>query len=519
MAGEPLHAHLRRWLRARAAGPDGALTDGELLGRFAAARDEAAFEVLVWRHGPMVLGVGRRLLRDAADAEDVFQATFLILSRRAGALRRRAALAAWLYRVAHRAALRLQAARARRAARERLPASDVPAPAAAAAEPDLAGALYDEVNRLPERYREAVVLCYLQGRTTAEAARALGCARGTVLSRLAWARQRLRRRLARRGLAPAALATLAAAGRASAPPAPEAVARVVKVATAGAAGAAACGAVAPQVMDLVRGGLRAMLWAKLKVVGLVVVAAGLAGAGLGTRYPAPAEAGPEPPAARASDPPPAAAPAREPHRLDEAREELARREEELARAEDRQLAELLEARKRVLLAEEKLRRTELELRGQRTQDDDRLTQLRHRKTAAAQMLAKLKEVTPEQRREMDQLVDEIRRQEAMIRAREAEGPDLLLRIRLELMEAQERLRVLERRQAEQRDRLASERDTAAGRLRHLLEDQPRRQAGEAPGPAAARLADLERKVDRLLRETAALREELRRARAGSSDKE
>jgi RNA polymerase sigma factor (sigma-70 family) len=189
----------------QAAGTAGhcALGDEQLLERWLARRDEAAFEVLLWRHGPMVLGVCRRLLSRPGDAEDAFQATFLTLLRRAASIRHGNALAAWLHRVAHRIALRLRAASARLARRERTWDDHAePVLAAAATDSDLGEQLDREIDRLPDSYRRIVVLCLLEGHTQAEAARRLGLPLGTVSSRLSRARARLQGRLARQGLAP-----------------------------------------------------------------------------------------------------------------------------------------------------------------------------------------------------------------------------------------------------------------------------------------------------------------------------
>src|SRR5262245_5809792 len=186
--------------------PPGGLSDARLLERWLDARDEAAFELLVWRHGPAVLGLCRRLLADAHDVEDAFQATFLALVRKAGSIGRQEAVGGWLYRVAYRVALRARAASARRRRETALP--ELPAPPAPddLAWRDLRPVLDEEVERLPGRLRSAFVLCCVEGLSQEEAAGRLGCAPGTVSSRLTRARQWLRRRLARRGIAPAALA-------------------------------------------------------------------------------------------------------------------------------------------------------------------------------------------------------------------------------------------------------------------------------------------------------------------------
>jgi cobalt-zinc-cadmium efflux system membrane fusion protein len=277
MAGEQLRTFLRR-LRC-AAGPEaGGASDAQLLERFATRRDECAFEVLVWRHGGLVLHVCRRLLRREQDAEDAFQATFLALARRAGSIGKGEALAGWLYKVAYRAALRLRARAAREAARRRdRLAPPAPRPAGGEAGADVWPVLDEEINRLPEKYRAAVVLCYLQGKTAGEAARVLGCARGTVCSRLAWARQRLRGRLTRRGLALAAAGLAVLLTPAAAPAA--LVGATVKGAVLFASGQAARGALPGPTAALAEGVLRAMVMTKVKTAAVVLLLGAL---GLGT---------------------------------------------------------------------------------------------------------------------------------------------------------------------------------------------------------------------------------------------
>jgi RNA polymerase sigma factor (sigma-70 family) len=205
----------------RVAGPSAEeAADGHLLRRFVTLHDEAAFALLLRRHGPMVLAVCRRMLRRSHDIEDAFQATFLVLARRAASIGHPHRLPNWLYGVAYRTALKARSLSARRHARERpLDDLDCPAPADGDA-PDLAALLHEEISRLPEKYRSAFILCYLQGKTTAEAGKELHCPRGTVLSRLAWARARLRGRLTRKGIAPSApvLSAALAAGARSALP-------------------------------------------------------------------------------------------------------------------------------------------------------------------------------------------------------------------------------------------------------------------------------------------------------------
>jgi RNA polymerase sigma factor (sigma-70 family) len=197
------HATISQFVRHLRLGPgpwaDAGGADHELLERFAAG-DEAAFAALVQRHGPLVLGLCRRLLGDPGMAEDVFQATFLVLARRAGSIRKRASVSSWLYGVARRLAHKARRGDSRRRQHERLAAQSRPshgAPDAGWAE--LLVVLDEELARLPERARAPLLLCYLEGCTQDEAARFLGWSVGTLRRRLAWGRDLLRLRLTRRG--------------------------------------------------------------------------------------------------------------------------------------------------------------------------------------------------------------------------------------------------------------------------------------------------------------------------------
>jgi RNA polymerase sigma factor (sigma-70 family) len=275
--GSPLSTVLGQLRRQAGRERFGALTDAELLRRYAGRHDEAAFEVLVWRHGAMVLSVCRRRLGHAQDAEDGFQATFLALARAAGTVSRRESVGGWLYRVACRVANRARLRAARRATQE-LP--EVPAPwgdpVHEAVWRNLGPVLDEEIARLPGKYRVPFVLCYLEGRSNAEAASELGCPRGTVATRLSWARQLLRARLTRRGVVlPGGLLAVALAQRAVAAPAPL-VLTTVRAALAFAAGGADLdGLVSPAVADLTKGALPTMVFTRSRIVAAVLLAAGL----------------------------------------------------------------------------------------------------------------------------------------------------------------------------------------------------------------------------------------------------
>lgn len=185
----------------------GAWNDEKLLDRFLGGGEpasEGAFTVLVSRHGPMVLGVCQHILGQAPEAEDAFQATFLVLARNAAGIRDRRVLGRWLYEVAYRIAIRSKASATRRRAVEKeaaLMSAVDDRPVIDPAWNELMPVLHEEVNRLPEKYRSAVVLCYLEGRTNEEAASLLRWPVGTVKGRLSRARDLLRSRLTRRGLA------------------------------------------------------------------------------------------------------------------------------------------------------------------------------------------------------------------------------------------------------------------------------------------------------------------------------
>ena len=180
----------------------GNLSDGQLLERFVARGEEAVFEALIERHGPMVWGVCRRVLRDHHDAEDAFQATFLVFARKAASIVPREKVGNWLYGAAYRTVRKARVIRARRQRRE-VYVDDIPGRCTGAAEPvsDLLSRLDEELCRLPDKYRLPIVLCDLGGRTHKEAAEELGWPIGTVSGRLSRARALLARRLARRGVA------------------------------------------------------------------------------------------------------------------------------------------------------------------------------------------------------------------------------------------------------------------------------------------------------------------------------
>jgi RNA polymerase sigma factor (sigma-70 family) len=283
---------------ARLAGADGPrdLADADLLERFRVGRDPAAFALLVERHGRAVLGTVRRLLGNAADADDAFQATFLVLLRKAGSVRNRASLASWLHGVAFRVAAKARTRRAPAAPLPDLPARG-PDPGDAAAGREACALLDEEIGRLPERYRAPLVLCGLEGKTYAQAARELGWPKSSLAHRLKQAEELLRERLTRRGVAaPAALLAAAFAASANANAPALLILATVRLATQALAGERLAGPVATLARGVSVGPARGAWVASLALAALVGLAA--AGAGL----PAPMERPEAPPAAAAEKP-------------------------------------------------------------------------------------------------------------------------------------------------------------------------------------------------------------------------
>jgi RNA polymerase sigma factor (sigma-70 family) len=261
------------------AGTVGGLTDKELLERFT-ARDgdgaELAFASLVERHGPMVLRVCRAVLRDAHEAEDAFQATFLILALKAGSIRARDSLTSWLYCVAYNVASTARSSAARRRSHELKAGQARSFAIIEDRQDDLRPVIHEELDRIPERYRAVLVLCCLEGLTQHQAAQQLGWPLGTVQSRLARGRERLRVRLTRRGVTPAtAVSVLPLSSEAAQAAMSAALANsTVRLAlTIGAARALAIGTVPAAVMKLAKGAIRTMIVNKVLTTGVAALLA------------------------------------------------------------------------------------------------------------------------------------------------------------------------------------------------------------------------------------------------------
>jgi RNA polymerase sigma factor (sigma-70 family) len=306
MAASILEQVLHYLRQAGASGSE--LADGELLDRFIFQKDDTAFDQLVQRHGRMVLGVCRSFLHDPHDAEDAFQATFLVLVRSARSVRKQSSLSSWLYGVAYRTALKARAAAARRRREEQVvamvhsPSSSMPPDS-----DDDRPVLAEELQRLPEKYRAPLLLCYLEGKTTDETAQQLGWPKGTVTSRLMRGRDLLRDRLVRRGVTlsvaglPMALGEVTASAAVSAPLAQA----TLQAAHLCAAYPLATGGISAAVANLTEGVLKDMFLTKLKniaalLVVILVVGAGSAWVYLAAAEPASAEKAKLPPIVRSA---------------------------------------------------------------------------------------------------------------------------------------------------------------------------------------------------------------------------
>jgi RNA polymerase sigma factor (sigma-70 family) len=279
MASAQLGTALQHIHRLFAEGSATGLSDGQLLERFLARRDEAAFAALFERHAAMVVAVCRRSLKDPSEMEDAFQATFLVLARRAGSVRGHEALGAWIYGVARRVCLLANRSGARRRAHE-LRAGELRVVSARGddADDDPGPAIYEEIDRLPTSYRLPIVLCLLEGRTRAEAAAQLHWTEGTVRGRLARAKVMLRARLIRRGFVPAAAFAVLAREHSAVAAVPKALIE----------GAVRAGAVSAAVAPLSARVIRSMFMTRLRLGAIALATVGVAAWGLAALAIAPA---------------------------------------------------------------------------------------------------------------------------------------------------------------------------------------------------------------------------------------
>jgi RNA polymerase sigma factor (sigma-70 family) len=529
---ESLINRLVKHLRVAAPSAGDLPTDGELLDRYQSGRDEAAFELLVRRHGAMVLGVCRRTLADSHAAEDAFQATFLVLARKACSVRR-ATVAGWLYRVALRIALRARQGVARRAGREQ-PLVEEPAVAGPdqLAGQDLRAVLDDELRLLPERFRLPVLLCYVEGHTTEQAAQLLGCPRGTILSRLATARHRLSTRLLRRGI------TVSGAGLTATLAEPAWPAGVPEaLAEAAVRGAFSLSGTPIPVVHLTEGVIHAMFLSKLRwTVGVVLFLGILGIAGSQLAFDAPAQGQDRPQAIGSPKPerpreqPKEALQQEARAQLERAREELTKRSDQLAMIEHQHSQETLDLRLKLLTLEEELRGLErtrdAELANHRqriklAETDPRrifgdlpaeidylsrlLDQIRQLGKPDQAKVEALQKDLAMRRNQLANETDELRTSGVKIEKRFAQES---IRLRKEILTVEEELRLRERRASRSVGFAEAEVTASANRVRQL-EGLP-----AAAGLPSRPIADLDRQLGQLLREVGELRKEVKRLREG-----
>ena len=307
MSSAQVGAMLRHIRKLAPVPPDHELPDYRLLERFALDRDEAAFAALLRRHGPMVLSVCRGVLHDAHDAEDAFQAAFLLLAQKAGSLQRREAVSGWLYRVAYHTALRARANAARRKVLEKravaMPSAD---PVLEMNLRELRAVLFEELEGLPEKQRAPLVLCGLEEKSLEEAARLLGWTKGAVKGRLQRGRELLRVRLRRRGLElPAALsATALALGSSSSRVSAGLAESTLRAAVQVMAGGVVAGTVSTQVANLVLGASQSTFTTKAQIATALVLAVSISATAFGVmRHRAPAADEPAAAQSQAQRPP------------------------------------------------------------------------------------------------------------------------------------------------------------------------------------------------------------------------
>jgi RNA polymerase sigma factor (sigma-70 family) len=531
---------LRRLVRPKAVGA----TDAHLLERFVTLRDEAAFELLVWRYGPLVLNVCRRVLRHPHDAEDAFQATFLTLVRKASSIGKYTSVSSWLYKVAYRIALQARRSEASQKNRERQAARPAVALPEEPLDTDLHAALAEEVSRLPEKYRAAVVLCYFLGKTHEEAARRLGCPKGTVAVRLMRARDRLRGRLERRGLTlSAGMVAAALAEREAVAISDQLVQNTLRSVLLLAAGRGlVAGGVSLRVIALLEGAVKAMWWTQVKLAaGTVLVLASLGAGGGWIAFQA---AGDEPavkqekavtqkeekPAKTKADDPKAHSKQLEAalikerddlrktaedwekflfeHRLERCAQIVALEEElrlvqrEQALRREKELAHVKELEQAVRSAEKQVNmdKSALENMVQEKAKSPSIGRPNYRPEDIKEMEGAGKKSIER----LDNLMRTLGKDRQEFEAHERKRTEELIQARKRLVEEEETLRYSERAAQRQRERMQRDIDLVELRLLAVRREMP-----AAGNSDLDRVRNLDSKLDRLLQEVDGLRREVR----------
>jgi RNA polymerase sigma factor (sigma-70 family) len=421
----PLNRLVHGMRRIALLGNSGAVSDARLLESFLTHRDETAFEALVRRHAPMVLGVCTRVIGNVHDAEDAFQAVFLVLARKAACVTPRDLVGNWLYGVAYRTALQARVRLSRRRMHERqVPNMPEPLPAPALDFSDLHQALDRELTKLPEKYRAPIVLCDLEGKSRKDVAALLKIPEGTLSSRLAKGRSLLAKRLTRYGIALSAAPLAAQLGQHSALAAsPALVSSTVQAAMLMAAGKSAAGVVAAEVIALSQGALKTMFLAKINVLAVVVLGIVVGSLGAGAIGQSARDTAPAVMASSPNDP--QQLPAADPEPLagglllqEQVQKELRLSENQLKRIRDiahdvdvasaKEHAEIKQLEKQIEEMQQRIRRLQDNFEKQRTESLAKAAP----DILSAQALLRLRQIQ-RQMRTLDQILEDPRCQRAL----------------------------------------------------------------------------------------------------------
>jgi RNA polymerase sigma factor (sigma-70 family) len=491
----------------RLSAPPGPASDEVLLDRFARLRDEDAFAALLARHGPMVHNTCRRVLRDANDVDDAFQATFLVLARKAGSLRRPEALGGWLYGVASRVARQARDARGASVPLTE-PADPRSDPLAEVSARDLLDALEREVQRLPQAYRLPVVFCCLEGLSLEEAAGRLGCTPGSVKGRLERGRKRLQERLAGRGWSLGA--ALAVAGVMRQGVSPGLLAATARAGRAFAEGAAV--GVSEKVLLLTQGGFQVMAMSKVRLTLVVLVVVGLAGAGAGwlgsgsgaadpgskpRTPPATAEAGKKKEADQLAD------------RIAVARAQLRQAEKELEVTDEALTDQVVKARQQLAELEERLRDEQATRKaGGPTAEE---MHLQHRANSLREEIDSARARLPADKARqtvgpLEKQLDTVRKElDTAMKQRLLRTPTIesTIKLRKQIVRLEEEVRQLERKRSARREEAERRRLDLVERIRQLEDgavdgtDRDLRALWRSLDAVRRELAELRREVERL----------------------
>lgn len=523
------------------------LSDDELLQRFVARREDDAFRMIVRRYAPLVWSVCSRVLGRSDEVEDACQACFLVFIRKAGSIRKGSSLSCWFHGVAYRTAVRARQQGRKRAGPDlpRLlkPEEDAPGPLTEAIQRETSAILDEEVHRLPQKYRIAVLLCYFQGLSHEEAAHVLGCPRSTVAIRLVRARERLRTRLTRRGLALGTAGVVWFLSSCKAPAhAPSAVGQALAELSLLSA-SNALGTLSVSTVQLAEGVLTAMWWSKMKLTAwavlLCLLGTGLTLLGYGATSsdiqvlpvepgaPAPVIVAQAPGAEPEKDPNQPQDPAK-PQPDDLLRQALERKRleaqhREMKAAQLEQATDRLKrAREEYLITEEKITRERIEFKVRMIEAETRLQYLEREQAldmeaeheaimTLQEAIQNLEKTLPADELQKKPEYAKLKEQLAGLKGNKRRRMDELLQARIEVLTAEEQLGSMERRHDFQRARAERELEFVENRV-HQFRDEVH------PDPHPREPASPQHQIDQLRRELRELREQVERLQRGKGER-